>query len=116
MKKILIIDDEKFIQTILKKILLRKGIDCDIFENGKDALKYFKSNPSFDLILLDISLPDINGLDLIDNFREINKSIKIVVMSGYQKQSIDNIDNYKFDDFIFKPELTESINKILENI
>lgn len=112
--KILIVDDEYYIQMIIQKILSRKGINSISCNNGKEALKILSEDNSIDMIFLDISLPDFNGLDLIEKFKNINKNIKIILMSGYQKENIDGIEKYNFDYFIFKPDLTNEINNIIK--
>ncbi|MCX8059453.1 MAG: response regulator [Spirochaetes bacterium] len=112
--KALIVDDEPYIQLIIKKILSRKGIDSIICNNGKETSEILKSSNKFEYIFLDISLPDINGLDLIESIKKFLPDSKIILMSGYHKENIENINNYSFDYFIFKPELTEVINSIIK--
>ena len=81
-EKILIVDDELSICEILKKILT--GNDYQVFDvhTGKEALTIFEEN-TFDLVLLDLSLPNSNGIDIAREMLKHNPMIPIILISGY---------------------------------
>ena len=80
--KILIIDDELPICQILTKILTSNGYLTETAQTGKDALKLFSEN-SFDLVLLDLQLPDISGLEIATEMIGQKPHIPVVLISAY---------------------------------
>lgn len=81
MKRILIVDDEPLILYSLEKTLRDEGIEVKTATNGAEAMEEGR-RCFFDLCLLDIGLPDINGADLMIKFKELSPGSKIIVMSA----------------------------------
>ncbi len=81
-ESILIVDDDVAIRDGCAQVLLKSGYDIKESENGKDGLEKIE-HYDFDLLLIDLKLPDINGLDLIRQVRERDISVPIVVITGY---------------------------------
>lgn len=81
-KNILIIDDDIAIQTILKDLLLGEGYLVDIEPYGRAGLNKIKTN-KYDLLLIDIRLPDINGLELLQEVHKFNKDICSIMITAY---------------------------------
>ncbi len=81
--KILVIDDNKDITDLLVKVLSIGGHDVKASNDGKQGLDLI-INDSFDIIFLDIAMPDFSGLDVIDNLMKSNKisSTKIVLFTA----------------------------------
>jgi PAS domain S-box-containing protein len=80
---ILVIDDEMLLLEFLEQFLTAKGHDVDAVTNASDALRLFKSK-MYDLILMDILMPDVSGIELYKKFRRIDKSIgdRVLIMTG----------------------------------
>ena len=79
--RILAVDDDDFIVKLIIRILsLKGGFELATAKNGHDALRKF--NSSIDLVLLDINLPDMNGLTVLRDMRKMNQSIPVVMMTG----------------------------------
>ena len=81
MAKILIIDDDPSILTMLKRMLEKAGYEVDTAGNGSEGLKKIESCPP-DLLVTDIVMPEKEGLELIFYLREKNPGLKIVAISG----------------------------------
>jgi len=81
MAKILIIDDDPSILTMLKRMLEKAGHEVDIAGNGKEGLEKIESCPP-DLLVTDIVMPEKEGLELIVFLRKKNPGLKIVAISG----------------------------------
>ena len=87
MEKVLLIDDDKDIQEMLTSLLENENLDVENSSNGKDAfLKLERTN--FDTIILDIFLPDINGIDFISKLKEKDIQTPIVIITGSSQYEI----------------------------
>jgi len=80
--KILVIDDEAGIRSSLKGILEDEGYSIKTVVTGEDALKLLKRE-NFDLILLDIWLPEMNGIEILKKIKNMNEAPQIVMISGH---------------------------------
>ena len=78
---LLVVEDNKINQVITKKMLGKKGISCDVADNGYEAIKLAKEN-AYDLILMDIHMPGISGLKTTEEIRKFNSSIPIIALTA----------------------------------
>lgn len=102
MKKILIIDDDSKLTELLKDYLKKYSFETQTFDNPLVALNYIKSN-SFDLIVLDFMLPEMDGFEVL---KEIRKSNQVpVIMLTARGETTDRIVGLELgaDDYIAKP-------------
>lgn len=79
---ILIVEDDNTIRVTVGNFLARQGFDVNVAENGEQALAMLK-NETFSLILLDLRLPDMNGLDILAKVRESDDQPLVVIMTAY---------------------------------
>lgn len=118
MTKILIIDDDKDISELVSLILKKENIDSDIINNPIKALNLLeKGNYSYDLILLDIMMPELSGTELCSKIRD-KIDIPIIFLSA-KKELIDKMLGYEIggDDYITKPfDNTELVLKIKSHL
>ncbi len=112
-KKILIVEDNKINQMITRKILEKHNVICDVADNGTIAVEK-ASNNYFDLILMDIHMPGISGIEATVIIREFDDKIPIVALTAVTLD--ENLDEFYlngFTDIIPKPYKTEEFfNKI----
>lgn len=104
MLKILIIEDEVSIRTIIKKYLSKFNITCIEAENGKKGLEIFNKNSDIiDLILMDVMMPEMDGIECTKKIREKN-SVPIIMLTA-KNQDEDEIEGLEIgaNDFITKP-------------
>ena len=114
--KILIVDDEEDITLSFKRILEIHGFEVDVFNDSMLALSKFKVN-YYDIALLDIKMPHIDGFDLYKKIKEIDKNIKICFLTAseayYQQFREKDYHELSRDLFIQKPiELEELLKRI----
>ncbi|QEE14403.2 ATP-binding protein [Promethearchaeum syntrophicum] len=122
---ILVMDDEKQIGVILKKILEKENHSVNLCKNGDECLKLFEkslgSAHEFDLIILDLTIKNgLGGLDTIKQLKKMKTSIKVIAMSGYHDSDIiKNPKKYEFVGSIQKPfnykDIQEKIRKVYNN-
>jgi DNA-binding NtrC family response regulator len=120
MKKIMIIDDELNITDILERYLLRQNLyEIKTFSNPQHALEEF-SKTNYDLVLTDIMMPMISGMDILSEIKKISSNTKVILMTAYSSdQKIEQSEFLKADGYIQKPfeslkEVEEIINKTLK--
>lgn len=82
MKRILIVDDDKDIRTLLSRFLEKEGFQTEQAANAKQALDLLKKHP-FDLVVCDFKLPDSTGLDLVRKIKVIDHQCPIIMITGY---------------------------------
>lgn len=102
-RKILIIEDEKKIATTIKKGLTENGYHVDLAFDGLIGKRLFESN-NYDLLILDINLPGMNGYELCKAIRNTNQHIPIIMLTAMNttEDKIEGFDNGT-DDYIIKP-------------
>lgn len=118
-KKILIVEDDKGISDFVISELKHEGYATVLAETGRQALELYETEKP-DLILLDIMLPELNGLEVLRRIRE-NSTVPIIIETA-RGETIDKINglNSGADDYIAKPfeieELLARINALLRRI
>ncbi len=116
--RILIVDDEAKLRTEVRYILEEEGYAVDEAAEGHEALSRIR-NVSYSVVLLDIRMPGLSGIDLIERIRDINTELPIIMISAYAniENIVGSVKNGAID-FIEKPYREErllfSISSILE--
>lgn len=113
-EKILIVEDDSFVITFISKVLKLHGYLVTTARTGKDALvKVQKSH--YNLVLLDIGLPDMLGTELLKKIKEINHEIIVVMITGHPQldSSVDSI-NYGADGYLIKPISDTDLVEVVE--
>ena len=86
MDKILVVDDEEKSRKLLKDFLEHKGYGVIIARGGIEALEKIKEKPA--LVLLDIMMPDIHGLKVLDKIQEILPSTKVIMITALGEHAV----------------------------
>lgn len=112
--KIFVIDDEQIVRSSLKNYLNGIGYDVEVFENGQLAIERMKREKP-DLILLDLYLPDQNGIDILKEIMQIDNEILVILITGYGtvEAAVEAIKEGAYD-FIRKPLEAEKIEMIIK--
>lgn len=114
MKKILICEDEKDSRDSLKNILERKNYEVYTASDGEESIEKAKKVKP-DLILLDIRMPKVDGLEAAKKIREFNSKTKIIVITSFQSPELyKEAAKYDIIDYVVKPSSTNDILKIVE--
>jgi two-component system response regulator PilR (NtrC family) len=79
--KIMIVDDEAGIRKLLSEVLAVKGFDVTSAKDGMESLRYMRTK-KFDLIVTDINMPHLNGIELLKKMKKVGRKEKVVIMTG----------------------------------
>ena len=102
-KKVLLIEDNKINQMITKKMVENKGMVCEVIDNGEDAIEAVKNN-TYDLVLMDVHLPGINGTIATQTIRTFDKKTKIIALTAISlNENREMLLSYGMNDVITKP-------------
>lgn len=111
--KLLIVDDEiEFATTLAERMELR-GIATQTANNGKEALELVHSSPP-DLVILDLKMPDMSGLEVLERIKAMHPSIEVIMLTGHGSTAsgIEGMEKGAFD-YIMKP---VDLNDLLEKL
>lgn len=119
MLKILIVDDQKGIRRLLTEVFLEYGYEIEACGNGGKALEII---PAFkpDLIIMDVKMPGMNGIDVLKKIRETDNETKVIMMTAYGDQHyINQAEALGVERFIIKPfdlnDLKKQVGEILKD-
>jgi len=118
MIRVLVVDDEEPLRRLLKKELSRKGFSVEVAQDGSQALDLLK-NSSYDVILLDIMMPEVNGIEVMKKLKEDSSAPAIIVLTGKAtvETAVEAMKNGAYD-YLTKPykldELIIIINRAYE--
>ncbi len=99
---ILIIDDEKELLEVMSDILTIGGWKTTTFTSGLDALAFLEQKEGIDLVLSDIKMPIINGIELTKKIKNVLPQIPIILMTGHLQAMPEEIENLDVE-ILFKP-------------
>jgi len=113
MSTILIIDDEKAIRKTLSEILSYEGYKIDEASDGEEGLKKFREK-SYDVVLCDIKMPKLDGIEFLDKSRESNPDVPVIMISGHGtiETAVEAVKKGAYD-YISKP---PDLNRLLITI
>ncbi len=114
---VLIVDDNKINQIVTQNILKKKGYTCNIASNGMAAIEMLKKE-KFDLVLMDINMPEMNGLEATKVIRTFNTHIPVIALTAVEEGEIRNQAlSVGMNDVIIKPYDTQQFfQTIMRNI
>ena len=82
-RKCLLVDDNKDVLIYLKRILIDTGINVIMARSGKEAIEMVSSNPELDFVLLDMQMPEMNGIEVTREIRKIRKALPIIAQTAF---------------------------------
>jgi len=111
--KILVVEDNKINQMITKKILNKMNLNCDLVDNGEDAVDKVKE-VEYDIVLMDIHMPGISGLEATKLIRGFDKELTIFALTAVTlEDKMPEFEEAGFNDIISKPFKQEDFEKKL---
>ncbi len=114
-KKLLIVDDERDIAFSLKEFFLSKGYETQVAFSGEEAIRNL-GDIRFDLILLDIQIPGVNGVQVLKEAKKIYPGIKTIVLTGFLEEYKTEVEQIGCDALLSKPYSINTVSKIADSI
>ena len=101
---ILVVEDEPRVAETLRDILTLEGFQVETAENGRQALDSLTSGHRFDLIITDMKMPEMDGLELLREVQKLSKDLPVIVLTGYAtlKNGLQAIREGVYD-YVSKP-------------
>jgi DNA-binding NtrC family response regulator len=119
-KYVLAVDDDPDIATMVKQALGRHGFKVSAFTDPAMALEYFRGNcKDCTMILSDIRMPRMNGYEFVKKTKEIDKQVKVILMSAFEiqgKEFHNLLPDVKVDAFLQKPFSIQQLNNAIDRI
>ena len=116
MKRLLLVDDEESIQVVYKEEFEDEGYHVTGCLEGLEALERFKQEKP-DLVILDIQMPDINGVEVLRQMKMIDPSVPVILSSAYPEYKRD-LGTWASDDYVVKSgnldDLKQAVKSLLE--
>lgn len=104
MKTILVVDDKRVQLKTLKRGLRTRGYRVVEAISGKQALDHLGKDERIDIVLTDYTMPEMNGIELLQKIRETNKTIPVIIMTAYgDKDLVVEAMHFRCNGFIDKP-------------
>jgi len=116
-KRILIVEDNRINQTVTMKILEKEGVTCEVVDNGVKAVESVKKK-AFDLVLMDINMPIMNGIEATRDIRKFNTTLPIIALTAVEIEEIRyRIFDCGMNDIVVKPyDVTKFRQTIAKNL
>ena len=112
--KILVVDDEEIIRMGCKRVLEDSGYSVEIAENGKVGLEMIKAN-SYDMAFIDLMMPEMGGMELLDNIQQIDTNIICIIITGFAtiETAVEGVKRGAYD-YLPKPFSPDDLRAKLE--
>jgi DNA-binding response OmpR family regulator len=116
-KFIMVLDDDFDIVNLIKTGLQKKNYSVFAFTDPHLALEHFKINSSkYDIVISDLRMPSMNGIEFLENVKGIKRDIKIFLMTAFEIADLkSSIESLKIDEFFVKPFSIGELNATINN-
>lgn len=112
--RLLVVDDEENIRFLFKEELEEEGYAVDVASNGLEALDKIK-HAAFDLVILDIKMPGMNGIEALNEIKNMNKSLPVILCSAYGEFKQD-FSSWASDGYVVKSADTNELKQTIKDI
>ena len=117
-ERILFIDDEESLVTLARAFFESRGYHVTATVNSLDAFRLFQKNPDgFDLVITDMTMPEITGAELVRAFLKIRADIPIILCTGYSDSiSVAEVRKLKIREFVLKPVALNDLGRLVRRV
>ena len=116
MVKILLAEDDTTFQNIIKNFAKKLSLDIDVANDGVEAVKFMESGTTYDLILMDLFMPNLGGKEATMKIRSMNNgsALKIVALSGVDAMEKEEMEKCGFNELVTKPIKKSTFEEIVK--
>ena len=112
--KILLIDDDESLNRVISYQLQQMGFKVQVATNGEDGLRLFQQHV-FDIVITDLQLPGISGMELLSAIRRLDKEVIIIIITAYGTvENAIEASQLGADDYLTKPFGKETLRFVIE--
>ncbi len=116
-KRILVVDDDSMVATVISLMLKELGYESVVRESPQEAIETFEAAPNdYAVVITDLTMPEINGVQLAGRLKDLRADIPVLVMSGYTGAAADIPDTDQVDRFLSKPLLMDELGSALDSL
>lgn len=117
MKKLLIVDDQQGIRLLLNEVFKKEGYETYLAANGLEAIDFIE-NKEIDCVLLDMKIPEMNGIEILQRMEEMGRKMPIVMMTAYgEVKLVEQAKSLGVTHYFTKPfdifEVRNTVNNLL---
>lgn len=114
---VLLVDDEETVREVSVEMLKELGLTPITASNGYEAIATFKLNPKIDFVILDLTMPKMDGEQCFRELRQLDPNVKVIISSGYSEQEVtEKFVGKGLAGFIQKPFTLSSLQRIISNL
>ena len=116
-RKILVVDDDEAVRSVTFEMLKRLGFDVTTADSGASALEEV-SHQSFDLVLLDLAMPNMSGVEVFTSLKALKPESRVIFMTGYSKDEFSDLlsENEDTTSVLSKPFPMQELKSSIENM
>jgi two-component system cell cycle sensor histidine kinase/response regulator CckA len=113
----MVIEDEHSLRIAVSKSLRRMGFSVIEAGDGQSAIQLFRTTPCIDVVLLDMTLPGMSGIEVLAELRKIRPDIKVILTTAYSREmAMSSVGEQHISDFIRKPYPMEDLLGMLQKV
>ena len=115
---VLVVDDEETIRSTAARMLQRIGFDIVLVSDGREAVEVFRADPGrFTLVLLDLTMPHMDGEETFAELRRMRADVRVVLMSGFNRQeALVRFPGKGLSSFLQKPFTFAALRDVLQRV
>jgi PAS domain S-box-containing protein len=116
-ENVLVVDDEKPVREVISGMLKDLGYKVTVVASGQRALTLVRKKKRFDVVVLDINMPEMSGKETFQKLREINPDLRVIISTGYGTKSMESLPlREAVDGFLEKPYQLEELSKTVRSV
>lgn len=114
-KKILVVDDNSFVRTLVSQMLSRLGHDVSSADSGENGLRVFLRN-QFDIVFSDYEMPGMDGVAFACSIKKFSPCTPVVIMTGADREAVLSRNSAAVDEVISKPFTLTELDETIQNL
>jgi CheY-like chemotaxis protein len=116
-ENVLVVDDEESVSDVIGGMLRDLGYTVTLAHSGQQALALYAKRKRFDLVVLDVNMPEMSGRETLFKLKEIDPNVRVIISTGYGTKSMESLPLHEVvDGFLEKPYQLEELSKAVRAV